>query len=162
MDYKIIIIGESQVGKTTLLNRYIKGKYEQTVPTEVIDNIIKESSIVVDGQTLKMKTHFWDTAGTEKFKALSAMYYKNVDAVILVYAINDLNSFKELEAWETEIKRKMNGDPVVFILGNKVDLADQQRAVEMEQIDRFADGRYWQETSALAENSNIDQIMMDL
>mmetsp|Transcript_76155 Transcript_76155/g.105328 ORF Transcript_76155/g.105328 Transcript_76155/m.105328 type:complete len:110 (-) Transcript_76155:217-546(-) len=109
-----------------------------------------------------MKTHFWDTAGTEKFKALSAMYYKNVDAVILVYAINDLNSFKELESWETEIKKKMNGDPVVFILGNKVDLADQQRAVEMDMIDIFAKGRYWQETSALAENSNIDQIMTDL
>mmetsp|Transcript_6174 Transcript_6174/g.4370 ORF Transcript_6174/g.4370 Transcript_6174/m.4370 type:complete len:128 (+) Transcript_6174:114-497(+) len=123
LDYKIIIIGESQVGKTSLLKRYVSGKYETVRPTEVISDIVKESSIIVDSQSLKMKMHYWDTAGTEKFKSLSSMYYKDVDAVLLVYAINDSNSFRELESWETEIK-KMTGDPIVFILGNKSDLAD--------------------------------------
>ena len=125
IEEKIIIIGESGVGKTSLINRYAHGKFQNVSPTALVEDVVKETSVQIDKTVVKMKLVFWDTAGTEKFLSMSKLYFQNVSAVILVFAINDANSFRELEKWQKIVEDGIETDPIIYILGNKVDLADQ-------------------------------------
>lgn len=97
---KVIIIGDSGVGKTNLLTRYCEGIFKESyVATIGVDFKIK----LTQHQDKKVKLQIWDTAGQERFKNITQTYYKGAAGIILVYAINNLDSFRNLNSWIRQI-----------------------------------------------------------
>lgn len=157
----LMLLGDGQVGKTSLILKLTGNVFNDSQLTTVG----KESYIYqlqLHGYDLKMK--IWDTAGQERFKSMSVQVIKNSDAVILVYAINDLNSFNALDTWlsklndTTDITKK----PII-IVGNKSDLDDSQRKITKEQGQRYAQnkGYNFYETSAKS-GENIHEAFNDI
>ena len=133
LDFKIIILGMSEVGKTCLLINYFDKKFK--------DNNI--STIGIDFKTkffkfdeMKVKINYVDTAGQERFHAISSNYLKNANGILLVYAVNSRASFSLLEDWMKEVKNHANQNFSIIILGNKCDVED--REVTLEEAENFA------------------------
>mmetsp|Transcript_17151 Transcript_17151/g.27382 ORF Transcript_17151/g.27382 Transcript_17151/m.27382 type:complete len:217 (-) Transcript_17151:416-1066(-) len=135
---KIIIIGESGVGKTALLHQYVTGNFiiehKSTIGAD-----FHTSELNIDEKTITLQ--IWDTAGQERFQSLGNAFYRGADACILVYAINDDNSFKAIEEWKSKfINQAGIDDPKSYpflLLGNKADL-DNGRAVSQQQGESYA------------------------
>ncbi|XP_024866649.1 RAB33B, member RAS oncogene family a [Kryptolebias marmoratus] len=154
--FKIIVIGDSGVGKTCLTYRFCAGKFpEKTEATIGVD--FRERLVEIDGE--KIKIQLWDTAGQERFrKSMVQHYYRNVHAVVFVYDVTNAVSFRSLPAWIEECKQHALGSEVPRILvGNKCDLQDSiQVGTDMAQ--QFADAHSMPlfETSAKNPNSQGD------
>ncbi|XP_010900596.1 RAB33B, member RAS oncogene family a [Esox lucius] len=135
--FKIIVIGDSGVGKTCLTYRFCAGKFpEKTEATIGVD--FREKLIDIDGETIKVQ--LWDTAGQERFrKSMVQHYYRNVHAVVFVYDVTSAASFRSLPAWIEECKQHALGQEVPRILvGNKCDLLNSVQ-VGTDLAQQFAD-----------------------
>ena len=160
--FKILLIGNSGVGKSSLLFRFSEDKWEKefipTIGVDFVSNIIlifykknkKLKTIEVDGK--KAKLQIWDTAGQERFKNIQASYYKGANGILVVYDITNKESFENLSSWLIEIEKNGNKNVYKFLIGNKNDLEDQ-RVITKEQGDEFAsiNGMDFFETSAKTE-----------
>ena len=118
-------------------------------------------NVNVDGRSVKFQV--WDTAGQERYKSLVSMYYRGTKAAVLVYDITDEKSFKGIRRWTKEIKEKGEGNVVVVLCGNKLDLAEDSRKVSTEEGKRFAEenGLMFIETSAKS-GSNVNEMFKDI
>ena len=126
---KIVILGESSVGKTNLLSRYLDNKFIEDKPATVgVDFFSKELEI----ENKIVKTQFWDTAGQEKYKSISKAYYKLANGIILVYDITNRDSFNCIEKWLEEIFQICVKIPNILLIGNKSDLNKQRSVTENE------------------------------
>uniref|UniRef100_A0A3B4XEM6 RAB33B, member RAS oncogene family a n=1 Tax=Seriola lalandi dorsalis TaxID=1841481 RepID=A0A3B4XEM6_SERLL len=135
--FKIIVIGDSGVGKTCLTYRFCAGKFpEKTEATIGVD--FRERLVEIDSE--KIKIQLWDTAGQERFrKSMVQHYYRNVHAVVFVYDVTNAASFRSLPAWIEECKQHALGTEVPRILvGNKCDLQDSIQ-VGTDVAQQFAD-----------------------
>ncbi len=104
--FKIVIIGDSGVGKTNLLNRFARNIFDESTKNTIgVDFQAKD--LIINDQTVKIQ--FWDTAGQEQYRAIANAYYKNAHGAILVYDISNKNSFENTTNWLEELK--MHGDP---------------------------------------------------
>eukprot|EP00486_Rosalina_sp_Unknown_P005190 CAMPEP_0201573614 /NCGR_PEP_ID=MMETSP0190_2-20130828/17573_1 /ASSEMBLY_ACC=CAM_ASM_000263 /TAXON_ID=37353 /ORGANISM="Rosalina sp." /LENGTH=218 /DNA_ID=CAMNT_0048000799 /DNA_START=79 /DNA_END=735 /DNA_ORIENTATION=- len=160
---KIIIIGESGVGKTAILHQYVMDKFIQEHKATIgADFLTKE--INVDDKIVTLQ--IWDTAGQERFQSLGNAFYRGADACILVYDITDENSFKEIDQWRSKFVNQANIDNPrnypFLLLGNKTDL-DEKRKVSHNQGDNYAkdNGMEFAETSAL-RGTNIEKSFMNI
>jgi len=155
---KIIILGESGVGKTALLNKYVNGKFiEEHKATIGADFLTKEIS--VDDKLITLQ--IWDTAGQERFQSLGNAFYRGADACVLVYDILSQQSFSKIDEWRSNfITQASIEEPKKFpflLLGNKLD-KDSQRQVNKhdgESYSRQHDMIFF-ETSAL-NGANVEQ-----
>jgi len=161
---KVIILGDSSVGKTSLMNQYVNKKFNtQYKATIGADFLTKEVSIPEGVVTMQI----WDTAGNEGFQSLGVAFYRGADAGILAFDLTSKKSFDALDTWRNEfLVQASSGDPEKFpfvVLGNKVDLKEQ-RVVTMEEAEQYCIQRnitsenqplYW-ETSAKT-NEGVDQ-----
>jgi len=134
---KIIILGDSGVGKTALLHKYVHGSFIQEHKATIgADFVTKEISVDDKLVTLQI----WDTAGQERFQSLGTAFYRGADACVLVYDITNDQSFKQIETWRTNFLEQANpDDPKTFpflLCGNKNDL--QNRAVPTQEGDKVA------------------------
>ena len=133
-NYKIAIIGNQHVGKTTILSRY---KYETTddtyAPTVGIDFLTK--NVFLEDKTIRLV--MWDTAGQERFKSLIPSYLKNANCVILTYDITDKSSFTSLNKWLSDARDNVVEGTFIILCGNKIDL-NNKRAVPKEEGEKFA------------------------
>jgi Ras-related protein Rab-6A len=133
-NYKIAIIGNQHVGKTTILSRY---KYETTddtyAPTVGIDFLTK--NVYLEDKTIRLI--MWDTAGQERFKSLIPSYLKNANCVILTYDITDKTSFTSLSKWLSDAKDNVVDGTFIILCGNKIDLINK-RVVPKEEAEKFA------------------------
>lgn len=151
--FKLLLIGNSSVGKSSLLLRFSDNIFSERyqihwfsfLPTIGVDFKIRtfESS----GSTVKLQ--IWDTAGQERFKTITASYYKGAHGIILVYDITDRQSFKDIENWLAEVDKYGNENVVKMLVGNKSDL-EANRQVKTEEGKSLADslGIKFLETSA--------------
>ena len=134
VNYKIAIIGNQHVGKTTILSRY---KYETTdntyAPTVGIDFLTK--NVFLEDKTIRLI--MWDTAGQERFKSLIPSYLKNANCVILTYDITDKSSFNSLNRWLSDAKDNVVEGTFIILCGNKIDL-NNKRVVTKEEAEKFA------------------------
>ena len=147
---KIIILGSSAVGKTCILNRYFKNEFDNPISTVGID--FQTKFFKFDGK--KIKVNYIDTAGQEKFKAISVNYLKVANGVILVFDITKKESFELLGKWMTDLKENNRKDVRKILIGNKSDLADI-REVEKEEVGEFAKGigcQYFECSAKSGEN----------
>ncbi|XP_058886276.1 ras-related protein Rab-33B-like [Acipenser ruthenus] len=162
--FKIIVIGDSNVGKTCLSYRFCGGKFLQN-PEATIGVDFRERTVEIDGE--KIKIQIWDTAGQERFrKSMVEHYYRNVHAIVFVYDITKLSTFESLPDWIEECARHSVSPSVPRIMvGNKCDLTDTCQ-ISTSCAQRLADNYNLPlfETSAKdpSEKEHVDAIFMTL
>ena len=132
--FKIILIGDSSVGKTSLVNRFMGMDYEENYAC-TINADFKKKSLSID-PSCSAELVIWDTCGQEKFKAITRQYFKDANGIILVYDVNNENSFKGLYSWLNEIYSNTSNDSCIVLVGNKIDISD--RKVTKEEGEEFA------------------------
>ncbi|XP_027918097.1 LOW QUALITY PROTEIN: ras-related protein RABC2a-like [Vigna unguiculata] len=130
LSFKILLIGDSGVGKSSLLVSFISSSVEDLTPTIGVDFKIK--MLTVGGKRLKLT--IWDTAGQERFRTLTSSYYRKAQGIILVYDVTRRETFTNLsEVWSKEVQLySTNQDCVKMLVGNKVD-RDTERTVSREE-----------------------------
>ena len=153
--YKIIIIGDSGVGKSNILNRYLRNEFKQdsksTVGVEFGSKQLK-----VCGTNIKLQ--IWDTAGQERYRSITSAYYKGSRGCFLVYDITSAQSFENIEKWYEEIIKTVDKDLSIILVGNKSDLENERQVtVEMGQDKAKNLNCPFFETSAL-NNTYIDTV----
>ncbi|XP_071330189.1 ras-related protein Rab-37-like isoform X1 [Trachinotus anak] len=145
--FKVMLLGDSAVGKTCVLVRFKDGAFlgGNFIATVGIDFRNK----VVDVDNLKVKLQIWDTAGQERFRSVTHAYYRDAQALLLLYDITSKLSFDNIRAWLTEIHEYAQKDVVIMLLGNKSDMA-AERVVKTEEGEKLAKeyGVPFMETSA--------------
>lgn len=144
--FKLLLIGDSGVGKSCLLLRFADDTYtESYISTIGVD--FKIRTIDLDGKTIKLQ--IWDTAGQERFRTITSSYYRGAHGIIVVYDTTDLESFNNVKQWLHEIDRYASDNVNKLLVGNKSDLTSK-RAVSFDQAKEFADslGIEFIETSA--------------
>uniref|UniRef100_A0A3B5MKD3 small monomeric GTPase n=1 Tax=Xiphophorus couchianus TaxID=32473 RepID=A0A3B5MKD3_9TELE len=145
--FKVMLLGDSAVGKTCVLVRFKDGAFlgGNFIATVGIDFRNK----VVDVDNLKVKLQIWDTAGQERFRSVTHAYYRDAQALLLLYDITNKPSFDNIRAWLTEIFDYAQKDVVIMLLGNKSDMA-AERVVKTEEGEKLAKeyGVPFMETSA--------------
>ena len=157
--YKIILLGESAVGKTSIITRLTKNKF-MDLSISTISEYFTEKKMEINGTTIKLE--IWDTAGQEKYRSLVRNYYNGCDAAILVYDITDRNSFNEMQNyWHKEILKNCP-NIILGVAGNKFDLFETEQVKEKEGKE-FANkfGAIFYSTSA-KENVGIDALFKDI
>jgi len=157
--FKVVLLGEGRVGKTSILLRYIEGKYDDKQVSTLQASYL-EKSIKVGSTNVKLSV--WDTAGQERFHALGPIYYRDADAALLVYDITDAESFKKVKNWVKELRRIVGDKISINIAGNKVDL-ENKRHVDKEAAEAYAvsvNANHYH-TSA-KQNKNLDEVFEDL
>ena len=122
--FKIILLGDVSVGKTSLLTYFIDNKfneeYKATISAELKTKILNVS------QNVQASLNIWDTAGNERFKSITKQYFRDADGVILVYDIGRRESFNNIKFWMDEIENNTNKDIIIFLVGNKCDLVQKR------------------------------------
>jgi Ras-related protein Rab-1A len=132
--FKLLIIGDSGVGKSSLLLQYIDSIYaDNYISTIGVDFKIK--TIDLDGKQIKLQ--IWDTAGQERFRTIISSYYRGAKGVILVYDVTDTESFRNLEYWLNEIKIHCCDNIPKLLIGNKCDVI--KRTVTKHEGELFAE-----------------------
>ena len=154
---KILTLGDTTVGKTSIILRFTKENYTQNrLATIGVDF----KSKIMQIENNRVKVLIWDTAGQERFKNIASQYYNGGDGAILVFDITNKNSFERISYWLNELNQKKDLNEMALVLiGNKKDL-NQNREISFEQADLFAKEnniKYF-ETSA-EENIGIDEVM---
>jgi small GTP-binding protein len=143
--YKVVLLGDSSCGKTSLMSRWASGSFTSTTnPT--IGAAFEAHEVEFSGKTFTL--HVWDTAGQERYRAVSPVYCRNAQAGMIVYDITRRESFESLNDWINLLHKSVSCGFV--IVGNKMDLADN-REVTFEEGQAFADAQHahFFETSAL-------------
>ena len=134
LSFKIIIIGDSFVGKSSLANKAIKNKFDNLYSTTLGFDYFS-FFVKLDDKILKLQ--IWDTCGQEIYQSLITNFYRNSSLAIMVYSINNRASFEHIDNWLKEIKINSNPDAKVFLIGNKADL-DKEREVTYEEAEKYA------------------------
>jgi len=145
--FKILTIGESGVGKTCILRRFVENKFlKNHLATIGID--FKTKNLIINNKEIKLK--IWDTAGQERFRNITTQYYKGADGIVLVYDVTDDGSFEKIRDWMAQIQANAEKDDLgLVLLGNKCDV--EPRVVTEEQGNKMAEELHisYFETSAL-------------
>ena len=154
--FKIILIGHSGVGKTSILKKYVNKIFQEEYQcTFGVDYFIKKFEFL--GQRISL--NIWDTAGQEKYRALNKSYYLGSDACFIVFDLTSYNSFKDLDEWYDDFCNNSEKDAKnnIVALGNKCDLINEKE-INKEDIDEFINKKNLKyfETSA-KEGKNIDE-----
>ncbi|XP_072882782.1 ras-related protein Rab-37-like isoform X3 [Hemitrygon akajei] len=115
--HKTILVGDSGVGKTSLLVQFDQGKFIPGSFSATVGIGFTNKVVVVDG--VKVKLQIWDTAGQERFRSVTHAYYRDAQALLLLYDITSKSSFDNIRAWLTEVHEYAQQDVVIMLLGNK-------------------------------------------
>ena len=159
--YKFIIIGDSRVGKSCLVNRFVNNYYDDEY----------QATIGVDFQTQyfdynnkRLKIQWWDAGGNEKYRSIVSAYFRSSAGIIAVYDITSKKTYDSLKIQLNCLKKHLLIEkPTVFIIGNKVDLAGEDRQVCFEEANDYAslNGFFFKELSA-KKSSNMNNFLNDL
>ena len=155
---KVVLLGESGVGKTCIISRYVNNTYDEKSETT---NGASYASKVIELEQYKQSLRFdiWDTAGQEKYRSLTKFFYKDAAIAVLVYDITRRDSFEEVKNyWYEQLKTCGEKNIVIGLAGNKCDMFDKE-AVTEEEAKNFANeiGAQFQLTSAF-KNMGIDDL----
>lgn len=132
--FKVVLLGEGRVGKTSLLVRYIYGSYsDRQQSTRQASYLEKRLTI----GTTSLSLAIWDTAGQEKFHALAPIYYRDSNAALIVYDITDRTSFMKLQSWVSELRKIVGKDIILCFAANKEDLRTKQQ-VPRSEAEKYA------------------------
>ncbi|KMZ60131.1 Ras-related protein RABA4d [Zostera marina] len=151
--FKVVLIGDSAVGKSQLLGRFARSEFsldsKATIGVE-----FQTRTIIVDQKTIKAQ--IWDTAGQERYRAVTSAYYRGAVGAMLVYDITKRQTFDHIARWLEELRGHADKNIVIMLLGNKCDLGSL-RVVPVEDAKEFAqrENLFFMETSAL-DSTNVE------
>lgn len=152
--FKIVLIGDSGVGKSNVLSRFTRNTFNQDSKS-TIGVEFATRTIQIDNKAIKAQ--IWDTAGQERYRAITSAYYRGAVGALLVYDITKAVTFASLERWLKELRDHADSNLVIMLVGNKLDMG-HLRAITTEDGRKFSteQGLQFIETSALG-NTNIDE-----
>ncbi|XP_024015143.1 ras-related protein RABA1g [Eutrema salsugineum] len=157
--YKVVLIGDSGVGKSNLLSRFTRNEFslesKSTIGVEFATRSIRVDEKIV-------KAQIWDTAGQERYRAITSAYYRGAVGALLVYDATRHITFENVERWLKELRDHTDANIVVMLVGNKADLR-HLRAVSTEDAKAFAEreNTFFMETSAL-EALNVENAFTEV
>ncbi|GFY81545.1 RAB GTPase homolog A3 [Actinidia rufa] len=157
--FKVVVIGDSAVGKSQILSRFTKNEFcfdsKSTIGVEFQTRTVTINSKLI-------KAQIWDTAGQERYRAVTSAYYRGALGAMLVYDITKRQTFDHVARWVEELRAHADSSIVIMLIGNKSDLADL-RAVPTEHAVEFAEdqGLFFSETSAL-RGDNVETAFLKL
>ena len=157
--FKLLLIGDSGVGKSCLLLRFADDTYtESYISTIGVD--FKIRTLNLDGKTIKLQ--IWDTAGQERFRTITSSYYRGAHGIIIVYDVTDMESFNNVKTWLSEIEKYASDNVNKLLVGNKSDLV-VKKTVDTNTAKEFADslGIPFLETSA-KNSTNVEEAFMKM
>jgi len=156
---KVVLLGSSDVGKTAISLRYAEGIFNKR-PTPTIGASFLTKTINLEGN--KIKYLIWDTAGQDRFRSLTPMYYRGACVAILVFDITLQKTFDIVKEWVEELKANIQEEIIMVVCGNKIDLQNK-RQVKRETAKQFADEikAIYFETSA-KDNEGIEQMFLEV
>jgi len=158
-NFKIVLLGEGCVGKTSCVLRYVEDRFnDKHITTLQASFLSKRLNIRGKRVTLSI----WDTAGQERFHALGPIYYRDANGAVLVYDITDADSFIKVKNWVKELRKMLGNDISLIIVGNKIDL-EKQRHVSHQQAEEYAQSVGAAHFSSSAKlNQGIDEMFLHL
>ena len=153
--FKLILVGDSYVGKTNILSKYIKDEFnlntKSTVGVEFGTKILKIEDKII-------KAQIWDTAGQERYKSITSTYYKGAKGAFIVYDITNRLTFESVDKWIQDLNLNSDKNITLLLIGNKKDLADKREVTTEEGEEKAKSfGLAFLETSALT-GENIDKV----
>jgi len=153
-EVKLIILGDANVGKTSLLLRYCEDDFSEQIATINVD--FKQRTYTHNGEEVHLA--LWDTAGQERYRTITTSFYRDTDAVVLVYDLTDLASFSGLDRWKEEIESNAPFSQKILV-GNKIDMEEHARQVSSEEALNWAtsQGFLFMESSAKS-NHNVSEL----
>lgn len=157
--FKLVLIGDSGVGKSCLLLRFADDNFTDSyISTIGVD--FRFRTITIDDKTVKLQ--IWDTAGQERFRTITSAYYRGADGIIMIYDVTSSESFDHVEEWLSEVDRYANENTSKLLVGNKADLVEEKQVSE-EMAQSFADklGISFLETSAKTA-TNVDAAFLTM
>jgi Ras-related protein Rab-5C len=127
---KIVLLGDTSVGKTSLAHRFQKDEMPQNVSSTLGAQFI---TVTLPDEHAELQFDIWDTAGQERFKSLGSLYYRNAKAALVVYDISSEKSLQRAKEWIAELQQSAEPDIIITLIGNKCDLEDQ-RVIPVEVV----------------------------
>ena len=160
LQIKMILLGNTAVGKTSIINRYVEDNFSSNLMSSV-NMTFTQKTLKIDKQ--KVQLNIWDTVGQEKFRSLSKLFFKDTKIVALVYSITNKNSFNDLEFWLKTFKETIGEDVVIGVMGNKSDLFLEQEVSE-EEGEKFAEENcgFFDLVSAKENKAGLDKFITKL
>ncbi|KAM3139497.1 hypothetical protein pb186bvf_008333 [Paramecium bursaria] len=157
--YKIIMVGDSNVGKTSYLIRLTKNIIKPTLPTIGVE--YSSQIMLLENENIVIKATIWDTAGAERYKAITRAHYRQSVGALLFYDLTSRQSYENTQSWIEDIIQYCGEQIPIMLIGNKSDIVTKDpklRAVDLEQVHQYCDQKFllYQETSAL-EGVNIKE-----
>ena len=157
---KLILLGDSGVGKTNLISRYISNSFDENTRATIGVEFFCKNFRVNKKRTIKVE--IWDTAGQERYKAITSVYYKGAKGAFIVYDITSRKTFENIDKWIGEIKERTTDDVKLIIIGNKTDLNNEREVKSEEALIKYQDMDIpLIETSAL-EDTNVNEAFINL
>ena len=149
LEVKIVLLGDVNVGKTSIASRYCKNSFNEHHIT-TIGGAYQQQKVVLNNGAM-VKLHIWDTSGQERFRAMTNLYYRDAQVALLTYDITNEQSFASIEFWIQELKYKVeNENMILCLVGNKSDVSQDLRKVSTIKGKNFAqeNNMIFYETSA--------------
>ena len=152
--YKILILGDTNVGKTGFLTRYIDNYFKEVILSASTMDYKLKSVQMEDGSTVKLQ--IWDTAGRERFRSVTKSFYKGAHGMILIFSVNDIKSFDNIRSWISSLKEEINEKVPIILVGNKIDCKD--RTIDKSEGEELANEfniKYYECSAKTGENINL-------
>lgn len=127
-DFKVLILGDSGVGKTSILRRFIYDDYSDTSSSVGVDFLSKPLTI----EDVNVNLQIWDTAGQERFRTITSSYYRGAKIILIVYDISNRTSYHNIQAWLSDTYKYTSYDIKLLLVGHKYDLSSLRAVSEME------------------------------
>ena len=158
-NYKLVLLGESGVGKTSISNRLVNKSFDGFQESTIGAAFLTKQ---MDIEEQKIRFEIWDTAGQERYHSLAPMYYRGARCCVIVYDITNIRSFECAKKWVNEIQYSGISNCLKVLIGNKSDL-DTRRQISFEEAKRYADDNelLFSETSAKS-NDNVETIFYNI
>jgi Ras-related protein Rab-6A len=153
---KVVFVGDTKVGKSCLLVRFVQGTFDRSMPATIGAAFFTKVVATADAN---VRLQLWDTAGQEKFRSLAPMYYRAAAVAVLVYDVTNLATFDSLPTWRKEISEKAPSSTQLVIIANKIDLTDDRQVTTEEGVKRATElgAKFFCETSA-ESGSGIEDV----
>ncbi|KAI3517221.1 hypothetical protein L2E82_07546 [Cichorium intybus] len=157
---KLVLLGDSGVGKSCIVLRFVRGQFDPTSKVTVGASFLSQTIALQDSTTVKFE--IWDTAGQERYAALAPLYYRGAAVGVIVYDITNPDSFHKAQYWVKELQKHGSPDIVLALVGNKADL-QEKREVSVQAGIEYAEknGMFFIETSAKTAD-NINQLFEEI
>ena len=160
-DYKlkVVVVGDSGVGKTNLIKRFVSNTYNPNTKATVGVEFLSKS-YKINNQVFKIE--IWDTAGQERYKSITAAYYKGAKGALIVYDITQKESFENINKWMSEVRDKSAKDLKIMIVGNKTDLESERQVSTDDALERAKELESPVMEASALDGNNVKAAFYDL